>query len=1127
MSSNRFLLLAFLGAVLGACAQEPASIVCPTTGITCPSGTICAAAQPVCLVSSCGNGVTDSGEQCDDGNIHEGDGCSPTCKREECGNSIQDPGEVCDDGNTDSGDGCAGDCESEEDCGNGVTDVGEDCDDMNDDNTDACVKCKNASCGDGYKRTGFEECDGDNAGNPDAVGDNCSSSCQLEGCHNGRLDPGEECDDMNLDNTDACVLDCLDARCGDGLIRAGIEECDGDIDTTGDGVPEDTCSDTCRLNGCGNGIKDPGEQCDDGCLLGVAGECEPMDDGDGCSSSCTFENCGNGVMDAGEACDGGGVMTADCNIDCTTSVCGDGKRNDLDGEECDNGPTSSPTGNGDERNCTSECKLNFCGDGKRDQQAPGLEACDEGPTGNDDDGVGCSSTCTVEGCGNGVINPGEQCEEATPEARLDNTDGCLNTCQTARCGDGFVYAGFEQCDGSAGTKPSGHELDATCGMPNTAAACRWVYCGNGIREGAEQCDDGNNNPGDGCTAACVREYCGDGRANNNGEVCDGNGAGVGGENAACDIDCSMPSCGDGVVNDKYTVPNSGGLKEQCDDGGTAANDGCSATCQFERCGNNIKDPGEECDGTSLANPPVPGATCGTTGANACRWVYCGNGILESGEQCDNGSTGPNANANNRACKANCEVNVCGDGFQLDGIEGCDDGTSGALPNNGPDQDCTPLCQPNRCGDNFRDQTGPSQEQCDDGNASNADSCTTTCRTPVCGDAQINGSETCDDGNTASGDGCRGNGGMMNACTVENNWTCTGASFSVCTRTVACGNGVKEGSEVCDDGDTMTETAADCTGYNTTCTFCNAGCTAELTFVGPHCGDGTCNGSETNLSCPNDCSALCGNGIRSLIEACDDGDTMSNDGCSSSCTIEFGYTCSGLVGTTSNCTSTCGDGRKTSTEACDDGDAMNGDGCTSSCTIESGYTCTTQGGTSICTHTPVCGDDIVEGTEICDYGTSDNNGVDCANGSPPAYGTSNACVACTATCMSVVSMDFCGDGAVDGPEVCDGSNLNAKTCVTQGFSAGTLACNGTCGFDTSGCTYALTVSKSGSGSVAANSGALNCGSTCTAQYAPGTMVTLTATTTGTVAWSGGGCTGSASTCVVTVDAAKTVTATFTP
>ena len=46
---------------------------------------------------------------------------------------------------------------------------------------------------------------------------------------------------------------------------------------------------------------------------------------------------------------------------------------------------------------------------------------------------------------------------------------------------------------------------------------------------------------------------------------------------------------------------------------------------------------------------------------------------------------------------------------------------------------------------------------------------------------------------------------------------------------------------------------------------------------------------------------------------------------------------------------------------------------------------------------------------------------------------------------------CGDGTANGPEDCDGSDLQGETCVTQGYGGGTLACDPNClGFDTSGC-----------------------------------------------------------------------------
>ncbi len=46
--------------------------------------------------SVCGNGIIESGEQCDDGNTNGGDGCSSTCQNEPapvCGNGIVESGE--------------------------------------------------------------------------------------------------------------------------------------------------------------------------------------------------------------------------------------------------------------------------------------------------------------------------------------------------------------------------------------------------------------------------------------------------------------------------------------------------------------------------------------------------------------------------------------------------------------------------------------------------------------------------------------------------------------------------------------------------------------------------------------------------------------------------------------------------------------------------------------------------------------------------------------------------------------------------------------------------------------------------------------------------------------------------
>jgi hypothetical protein len=77
--------------------------------------------------------------------------------------------------------------------------------------------------------------------------------------------------------------------------------------------------------------------------------------------------------------------------------------------------------------------------------------------------------------------------------------------------------------------------------------------------------------------------------------------------------------------------------------------------------------------------------------------------------------------------------------------------------------------------------------------------------------------------------------------------------------------------------------------------------------------------------------------------------------------------------------------------------------------------------------------------------------------------------------------------------------------------------------------ALTVSKAGTGAgtVVSSPAGINCGSVCSATFAPGTLITLSATpASGSTfsGWSGAGCTGTAS-CLLSTNVSTTVTATF--
>ena len=77
--------------------------------------------------------------------------------------------------------------------------------------------------------------------------------------------------------------------------------------------------------------------------------------------------------------------------------------------------------------------------------------------------------------------------------------------------------------------------------------------------------------------------------------------------------------------------------------------------------------------------------------------------------------------------------------------------------------------------------------------------------PYCGDGMVNGSEVCDDGNALPGDGCTG------ICTTEPNFDCP-PTGGACMSTVRCGDGLRTPGEACDDmnNDSNDGCNADCT-----------------------------------------------------------------------------------------------------------------------------------------------------------------------------------------------------------------------------------------------------------------------------------------------------------------------------
>jgi hypothetical protein len=66
----------------------------------------------------------------------------------------------------------------------------------------------------------------------------------------------------------------------------------------------------------------------------------------------------------------------------------------------------------------------------------------------------------------------------------------------------------------------------------------------------------------------------------------------------------------------------------------------------------------------------------------------------------------------------------------------------------------------------------------------------------------------------------------------------------------------------------------------------------------------------------------------------------------------------------------------------------------------------------------------------------------------------ACGTVTTTTTPVTTTTIpvtCGNGMLDPGEQCDAAALAGETCVSRGFSGGTLACAASCTFDVSGCT----------------------------------------------------------------------------
>jgi cysteine-rich repeat protein len=827
-----------------------------------------------CVANTCGDGFRNPAtETCDDGALNgPGGTCSLLCTPSQCGNGTIDPGEECDDGGKMGNvawDSCTSVCTWNK-CGDGAVyavvsnnsnpNPKEQCDDANDDNTDLCTTaCKYNACGDtflldgvtGYKSEPYDDPDGTGPMTPSRGGfdDNGAMVPYWDVGMPTEIRPSdfaadsEECE--NPSPTGACVSsdfdgdginECRNAKCGDGFVQAGVEECDENENTAAHTDNTDGCLDTCVLATCGDGwVRSDGmgadEVCDDG----------NTDNTDLCVN-CNDPVCGDGIRQLNEGCDTGaarGPSPATCSLGCKINTCGDGVVQAANGEECDDGQ------NGNSDQCTDDCHWNVCGDTYT------YSVTLPGPTGSE---------------------PLEECDDGNS----NNRDGCTNVCADAECGDGFVEFNVEECDDGNNVNDDACTND-----------CNEPACGDGILQTGEACDDGGTCAGgifagqacDG-SSDCVIDYtpCGDNSCS---------GGPNAGEGCNVEADCDLTgTCNAGATCAPDTgVVNAGG---SCTAGsGVSCLHDCQGVCQGfdtgDDCGDtddNDTGPGVACPAgllcvTAVTGVPVDVAagidrgTCGTPcdSASDCGGVACTVELCRSG---------PNAGD---ACASDTEC----PGEPADCDRRCSGGLGATVEctTNGQCTDTTPTCSGGaRCMGDSRSCNA--NRQCPGGACGGGGTCAGGSRNGLACNPDV------DCANTAACEGQDADG-----CNDADPPTNGSQDEPLCAFST-CGDGILDLNEGCevdaDDNILVHGAAGPCPGAAgcpaagvtcnvATCTLSSCGANAG-TQTGEECDDG--NASDTD-NCTNRCrAARCGDGIVQGNEECDDGNPIETDNCTNAC-----------------------------------------------------------------------------------------------------------------------------------------------------------------------------------------------------------------------------------------------------
>ncbi len=320
--------------------------------------------------------------------------------------------------------------------------------------------------------------------------------------------------------------------------------------------------------------------------------------------------------------------------------------------------------------------------------------------------VGVLLALEMTACGTKVVIPNEPSIEEGKSC-ADAPKGCLSglVCYDKVCRK--PCSSDEDCD-----VVSQHcaEAEAIC-VPGKS-----VVCGNNKLEDTEECDDGNEVSGDGCSATCQKEagwncdkssptvcttICGDGmrvgaELGENG-CDDGNYIVTDSCPSGANGTCQKAKCGDGFILAARDGSSDSG--EACDDGNEESGDGCSATCTVEH-GYSCKDAnsdgqlsecacatgfsGSACDSCTDGYfgedcLPCPGlgsekgicsghGTC-SMGINGSGLCQCAEGFVGLNcESCGNGRAGDNCECDPAHSGENCAE--CNDNYFGENCEPC-------------------------------------------------------------------------------------------------------------------------------------------------------------------------------------------------------------------------------------------------------------------------------------------------------------------------------------------------------------------------------------------------------------------------------------------------------------------------